>query len=373
MATASSAQDASSRRRRARVQPCAFAGALVISLAFAVSAGVGHADQRYENPPGSPKRTNIVTRLPVMIWRFARDTLTLTKHDQTHILPQPEALAELRALDGRNTVTWIGHMTTLLRLDGRTILTDPWWANYASPVPGFGPRRYAPPAVAIDELPAIDIVIVSHSHYDHLDRNAVASLPHRERITAVVPLGVGRYFRGLGYGNIVELDWHESTIVRGVAITALPAIHWSQRVPFKKNDTLWAAFSIQSPSGARVYFGGDSDRDPVHLQPARSSPGYDLALLSIGGFHNAGVHCTPEECAALGRDVGARVLIPLHWGTIYLGEGPPHELPARFARAAVARGTPAKDVWVLRIGETRELPAPGEPKRALQALTAADR
>lgn len=350
--------------------------ALVAWLAFGVAGSVAsdaNADHLYDNPPDSPQRTSIVTRLPAMLWRFARDTLMAAKRDRSHLLPHAETLAELHAHEGTNSVTWIGHMTTLLKLDGRTILTDPWWANYASPVPGFGPRRYAPPAVAIDELPPIDIVVVSHSHYDHLDHKAIASLPHRERITAVVPLGVGRYFQDLGYGNVVELGWHESTSVQGVAITALPAIHWSQRVPFKMNDTLWAAFAIESPSGARVYFGGDSDRDPAHLQSARGTPGYDLALLSIGGFHNPGVHCEPEACAALGRDVGARVLVPLHWGTIYLGEGPPHELPERFARAAVAEGTPAEDVWVLRIGETRELPVRGEPARTLRPLTALDR
>ena len=363
-------------RRSAGVLPRSGATTLAALLVFSVAAaavGDAYADHPYENPPDSPHRTNIITRLPTMLWHYVRDTLTLAKHDRSHVLPHAETVAGLHALEGANTVTWIGHMTTLLKLDGRTILTDPWWANYASPVPGMGPRRYVPAALGLDELPPIDIVVVSHSHYDHLDLKAIASLAHRERITAVVPLGVGRYFRGLGYGSVVELGWHESTIVDDIAITALPAIHWSQRVPFKKNDTLWAAFSIESPSGARIYFGGDSDRDAAHLQPAHDTPGYDLALLSIGGFHNAGVHCAPEECAALGHDVGARVLVPMHWGTIYLGEGPPLDLPARFARAAVADGTAAEDVWVMRIGETRELPAPHDKTRVLRPLTVLDR
>jgi N-acyl-phosphatidylethanolamine-hydrolysing phospholipase D len=110
----------------------------------------------------------------------------------------------------------------------------------------------------------------------------------------------------------------------------------------------------------------------VHWQATRSAPGFDLALLSIGGFHNDGVHCEPEECAALGRDIGARVLVPLHWGTIYLAEGPPHELPARFVRGALAAGTAPEDVWVMRIGETRALPPPAR-SRVPGAMAVLDR
>jgi N-acyl-phosphatidylethanolamine-hydrolysing phospholipase D len=313
---------------------------------------------RYENPEGSAKRAHIATRLPTLIGRFVHHGLRSQTSGRGHVLSHDETLRRFAELTGRNSLTWIGHMTALLQIDGRTILCDPWWSNYASPVKGLGPRRYVPPALAIKELPPIDVVIVSHSHYDHLDTMAIGLLPNRERIAAVVPLGLGGFFRERGYGNVIELDWEQSATVAGVRFTALPTIHFSQRRPFVLNDTLWAAFGIEGPSGVRVYFEGDSDYGPVHGKVSARFGPFDLALLSIGGFHNAGVHCTPEDCVRLGREVGARVLVPLHWGTIYLGEGPPEDLLARFVAAALAQGVPAQSVWSLRIGETRALPEP---------------
>jgi L-ascorbate metabolism protein UlaG (beta-lactamase superfamily) len=311
---------------------------------------------RFENPAGSAKRTSIVTRLPKLLARFIRYGFAPETRDRSHVLAHADAVELLESFRDESSVTWIGHMTVLLRIDGRTILTDPWWSDYASPIPGIGPKRYVPPALRIDELPPVDVVVISHSHYDHLDLGAIVRLPNRHRIAAVVPLGLGAFFRERGYGTVVELAWQESVEIDGMKLTALPAIHWSKRTAFKMNDTLWAAFAIEGPSGVRIFFGGDSDYGPVHADVASRWDGFDLALLSIGGFHNDGVHCTPEECVLLGMDLGARVLLPLHWGTIYLGEGPPRELPARFAAAAADNGLDAQSVWTLQIGETRALP-----------------
>ncbi len=310
---------------------------------------------RFENPPGSPRRTSLVTRLPVLIGRFV--VHGLRRQDRSHVLPRSEAAAQLAAFAGRDSLTWIGHMTVLLRLDGRTILADPWWANYASPIPGLGPRRLAPAALGINDLPPVDVVIVSHVHRDHLDLEALARLPDRHRITAVVPLGVGRYFERLGYGRVVELDWHADVEVAGTRFTALPAIHWSQRGLFSHNATLWSAFAIEGPSGRRIYFGGDSDYGPVYAETARRWRGFDLALISIGGFPAAGSHCRPPECARIAAELGARTVVPLHWGTLYLGESKPLELPLQFREAAIANGIPESRVWIMRIGETRGLEA----------------
>jgi len=325
-------------------------------------AGPRDASVHFANPPGSMKRTSIVTRLPTLIGRFIQHGLVSQTRDHGHILLPADVERRYASLEGKDSITWIGHMTVLLRLDGRNILTDPWWANYASPVPGLGPKRYAPPAIALEDLPPIDIVVVSHSHRDHLDLDAIARLPRGVAITAVVPIGIGHFFRERGYARVIELDWEQSVTVTGVTLTSLPAIHWSKRTMFRTNDTLWSAFAIEGPSGTRIYFGGDSDYGPVHTRLASRFGGFDLALLSIGGFHNDGVHCAPEQCVQIGAELGADVLVPLHWGTIYLGEGPPHELPARFVSAAVANGYAASSVWVMPIGDTRALPPPANPR-----------
>jgi L-ascorbate metabolism protein UlaG (beta-lactamase superfamily) len=330
---------------------------------------VAHGEH-FENPAGSPVRTSIVNRLPAMIASFVRHGFSAQTRSQAHVVPHRETLDGVAAAAGTSSITWIGHMTALLSIDGRHVLTDPWWSNHASPIPHMGPKRFVPPALELDELPPIDVVIVSHSHYDHLDLAAIRNLPNRERTTAVVPLGLGRFFRGRGYRAVIELDWQHSTDVAGLRVTALPAIHWSSRGLVKKNDTLWASFAIEGPSGLRVYFGGDSDYGPVHADLASRWGGFDVALLSIGGFHNAGVHCAPEQCVRIGMDLGARVIVPLHWGTIYLGEGPPAELPARFTAAAVGHGFDPVDVWQLKIGETRALPLHrASPSRVPGSLT----
>jgi L-ascorbate metabolism protein UlaG (beta-lactamase superfamily) len=325
----------------------------------------------FENPPGSARRTSIAWRLPKLIARFISHGLASRTNDHSHILSHARTVEQFDALRGKNSVTWIGHMTVLLQLDGVNIVTDPWWSDRASPIPGFGPKRYAEPALGLNELPPIDIVIVSHSHRDHLDLRAIEALPKHANTTAVVPLGLGRFFSKRGYNNVVELAWEETADIHGMRITALPAIHWSKRAWFKKNDTLWASYAIEGASGTRVYFGGDSDYGPVHAEMASRWGEFDLALLSIGGFHNAGVHCAPEECVRIAMDLDARALLPLHWGTIYLGEGPPRELPARFAANAFAHGFAPDDVWQMDIGETRALPAPLHSERTPPLVAAA--
>jgi N-acyl-phosphatidylethanolamine-hydrolysing phospholipase D len=324
--------------------------------------------ERFENPPGSAHRTSIVNRLPTLIARFIRHGFAPRTRDRSHILSHTETVEQFDSSLGKNSVTWIGHMTVLLQLDGVNILTDPWWSDRASPIPGFGPKRYAQPALGIDELPTIDVVVVSHSHRDHLDLDAIEALPKHQDTAAIVPVGLGRFFKERGYRNVVELDWEETAEIDGVTITALPAIHWSKRKWFKRNDTLWASYAIEGTSGTRIYFGGDSDYGPVHAEIAQRWGDFDLALLSIGGFHNAGVHCAPEDCVRIGMDLDARVLLPLHWGTIYLGEGPPHELPARFVANALSQGFAVDDVWRMDIGETRALPQHLTPARPLVAL-----
>ena len=141
----------------------------------------------------------------------------------------------------------------LLRIGGTTVLTDPWFTDYASPTRPIGPRRYVPPGIAIEALPPIDVVVVSHGHYDHLDLPTIESLPNRERITTVVPLGLGHYFAERGYAHVIELDWFEDTMAAGLKFTALPVIHWSKRSPFKTNDTLWAGFAIERPEIGRAH------------------------------------------------------------------------------------------------------------------------
>jgi len=324
-----------------------------------------HTTSGFRNPEGSPQGFSAWERLPALVGHIFGG-LGKIEAAPGHIVPPSEALASLDSMNGADSITWIGHMTALLRLNGKVVLTDPFFSDYATPIPPFGPQRAVAPAIAIEDLPPVDIVIVSHSHYDHLDLDAIERLANRETITAVVPLGLGHYFSERGYGRVVELDWMEKANASGLSITAMPIIHWSKRSFFGKNDTLWAAFAIEAPGGLRVYFGGDAEYGPVYETLRDTLGGFDAAILSVGAFRPRtimqGNHCIPETCLKIGQDLDSHTLIAMHWGTIALGAEPFMEPAERFRAAGRAAGLADDRVWIMKIGETRKLlPRPKAP------------
>ena len=317
-----------------------------------------HTTEGFRNPLGSPEKNSWIRRTPWLIGRPLEAILGNTpKFPPDHILIKSKVIDGLESTAGENTVTWLGHMTALLRIDGKSILTDPWLTDYASPISLLGPKRYVEAALKIEELPPIDFVVISHSHFDHLDLPTIAALPNKEKITAMVPLGIGKYFRGYGYGKVIELDWEETAVVGKIKYTALPVIHWSKRSLFKTNDTLWAGWAIEGVSGVRVYFGGDAEYGPVYADVAKRHGGFDLSLLSIGAFLPRvvmqGSHCVPEDCIRIGSDLKAKNHLAMHWGTVKLGEDTNEEAISRFYNGAKKLGIPRERIWVLKVGETR--------------------
>jgi L-ascorbate metabolism protein UlaG (beta-lactamase superfamily) len=291
-----------------------------------------------------------------------------------HVVPRGEARALLAAA-GPESLTWLGHACFLIRTGGFTILTDPFLSEFASPIPGLGPKRYVPPGLAIEDLPPVDALVVSHNHYDHLDGPSVEEISlkvKRDRggaSAAVVPSGLGSFFRPRGYSDVRELGWGEGTFLRksssfsssssSVSLSCLPCIHFSGRTPFDRNETLWCSWKIVSPS-RRLYFAGDTGYGPVFAELGRTHGPFDVALLPIGAYEPAAimksVHLNPEEAVQAGQDLGAKTLVAMHWGTIVLTDEPPFEPPARFRAAAVRAGVPDGRAWVMKIGETREIP-----------------
>ena len=345
------------------------AGLCLVVLALSACGAAPHVPGKpyhdtsdgFRNPDGSPERNSWIVRFPWVLGRLLGISGTAEPtppHD--HVLPHDQVLGQFKATEGQNSVTWIGHMTTLLRLDGKTVLTDPWFTDYPSPIPPIGVKRYVPPALGLDELPPIDFVVVSHAHFDHLDLPSIERLAGRERITAIVPLGLGHYFRQRGFGRVIELDWEERAVVDGMTFTALPVVHWSKRAICSTNDTLWAGIAVESPTGARLYFGGDAEYGPIYATLAERHGGFDLALLSIGAFLPRtvmdGAHCVPEDCLRIGIDLKAHTQLGLHWGTAQMGDDRPAEAVGRFTAAGRAAGLAEDRVWIMKIGETRVLP-----------------
>jgi N-acyl-phosphatidylethanolamine-hydrolysing phospholipase D len=248
--------------------------------------------------------------------------------------------AELRANGTHPTMTWVGHATMLVQLDGVNILTDPIWSKRIGPF-GLGPRRLVPPGIRFEDLPPIDAVIISHDHYDHLDRATVLRLAREHHPRFFVPLGIGAWLREEGVGNVVELDWWDAQIYRGVTFIATPSQHGSGRTLADQNLRLWASWAVLG-SRERFFFGGDTGYTPGMAEIGRRLGPFDVAVLPIGGYSAFTArhpnHLSPEESVQLFEDLRAKLLVPMHWGTFALNIEPYREPPDRLLAEALRRG-----------------------------------
>lgn len=268
-----------------------------------------------------------------------------------------------RAAPGEIAATWIGHSTVLVQAGGWNVLTDPIWSERASPVTWAGPRRLSAPAVPFEELPPIDVVLVSHDHYDHLDAPTVGALAERfgEDLLWVAPAGYRRWFADLGVRGVVELGWWRSASLasaRGeLGVHALPARHWSQRNAFGGGHRSWASWAITTPGGGRVYFGGDSAYFSGYGAIGRALGPFHLTILPIGAYEPrwfmAGAHMNPEEAVRAHLDLGGEgAFLGVHWGGFRLTDEDPLEPPARTLDAWRAAGLDEADLHGAALGRT---------------------
>lgn len=261
-------------------------------------------------------------------------------------------------------LVWIGHSTFLFQYRGRTVLTDPVFSERASPFAFVGPRRYTPPALGLDELPPVDLVLISHNHYDHLDEASVLGLHRRfgAGLRFCVPEGLGGWFRRRGIDNLIELNWWRSAPLGDRAEAfCVPAQHFSGRGPFDANLSLWCGWILQI-ADFRLYFAGDTGYGPVFRDIGDVFAPLDLALLPIGAYDPrwfmSGVHVAPEEAVQIHRDVGARHSVGMHWGTFVLTDEPMDEPPRRLHQALVEQGVDPRTFRVLPHGGVWHGPEP---------------
>lgn len=262
-------------------------------------------------------------------------------------------------------VSWYGHSTALVEIDGFRVLTDPIWSRRCSPSRVVGPQRLHEPPLPLEGLPAVDAVLVSHDHYDHLDIDTIMGLARTQRAPFVVPLGIGAHLRkwGIPEHRIVELDWNESHRIGELTLVCTPARHFSGRL-FQRNTTLWASWVIAGPLH-RAFFGGDTGYTKSFAEIGSDHGPFDLTLLPIGAYHPAwpDIHMNPEEAVRAHLDVaeaGSGLLVPIHWATFRLAPHPwaepVHRLlvaadPAGVALAIpkpgqrVDAGSPVLDPW----------------------------
>jgi L-ascorbate metabolism protein UlaG (beta-lactamase superfamily) len=248
--------------------------------------------------------------------------------------------------------TWIGHASTLIEIDGYRVLVDPIWSERCSPLSFVGPVRFHPPPLPLSELPPIDAVVISHDHYDHLDRDTVVALAARGTAFAV-PLGIGAHLEhwGIPAAQIRDLDWYEEANIRDLRLTATPARHYSGRGVTGGDHTLWASWSIAA-SKHRVFFSGDSGYGAHFAEIGEKLGPFDLTLIKIGASDPTWVqiHMAPEDAVRAHGDVRGRVLLPVHWGTFNLAYHDWNEPPERALAAAKASGAvvvvPRPGEWI---------------------------
>lgn len=272
-----------------------------------------------------------------------------------------------RAPAGTLSATWVGHSTVLLQVGALNVLTDPMWSARASPVQWAGPHRLTTPGVALDALPPIDVVLISHNHYDHLDAASVRAVARRHPSARwFAPLGVARYVRRWGARTVSELDWWDVANADGYTVACVPAQHASGRTPFNRMRSLWCGWTIRAGRHT-IYFAGDTAYHPEFAEISRRHGPFDLCVLPIGAYEPRWfmrpVHVNPDEAVRAYTDIaGAHpaaatpIALAIHWGTFALADEPVDEPPRRAATAWRAEGLPDETLWILSLGETRHVP-----------------
>lgn len=312
--------------------------------------------KKFLTPGGAPKVGGFgdARGLAALLkWQTERDRGPWS--DYRDVPPGPPPPREVPK--GALRVTFINHATTLIQLDGVNVLTDPIYAERASPFDFAGPRRVRPPGLRFEDLPRIDAVVISHNHYDHLDlatlRRVADTWP---AVRLFVGLGIKKFLEAKGLVNVVELDWWERREVGGVTVHSVPNQHFSNRGLFDADGTLWSAWVMEG-AGGRAYFGGDTGYGPHFAQVAERLGPMRLAVLPIGAYRPewfmSPVHMSPKQAVQAAIELKATFAVPMHYGTFALADDGETE-PVEALRAAL-EAMPAPFV-VLDFGEGKDVP-----------------
>lgn len=256
---------------------------------------------------------------------------------------------------GDDGLWWLGHASVLLRMQGKYLLTDPVFSRRASPLRFIGPQRRTPPALSIDDLPALDAILISHNHYDHLDRWTIRALLRRfPEVKLFVPLGLGDTLRRFGAHFVTELDWWQQASLDDLHLTAVPAQHWSMRTPWDRNRSLWCGWVIESRE-LRFWFPGDTGDSAELLQIPQRLGKIDALALPVGAYAPRWFmsinHMDPQSAVSLWQQLGSPLAFPIHWGVFELADESLDE-PVQELQRALSEAEQENDNFrILKIGQ----------------------
>ncbi|GIO12748.1 membrane protein [Cohnella xylanilytica] len=300
--------------------------------------------KRYVNADGS---SNLKSFSDLRKWQKERRG---KKKDLSYRVARVEPDAELLAANREKpTVTFVGHSTFLVQLGGLNIVTDPVWASRM----GFSPRL-SPPGVPIGSLPPIDVVVLSHAHYDHLHLGSLRRLPGD--FVALVPEGLGPWFRRKGFRQVRELTWWSETRIGDVTFGFVPAKHWTRRTPWDTNASHWGGWVMRHGEDC-LYFAGDSGYAGVFREIGARYGDIRVALIPIGAYEPEWFmrdsHMSPEEAVQTFADVGADIFVPMHYDAFRLADDTPKEALDRLLAEWERRGLPPERLWAMELGRTK--------------------
>ena len=316
-----------------------------------------HLDNgKFRNPEGSPIRSENVK------WSYSTFNKEKKKLDMTvpdeHVIKKNLVLEKLNSIQNNDYIGWIGHATFLIKLGNTTIITDPVFSKNAGPLI-FGPKRYTEPALNLNELPKIDLFLLTHNHYDHQDMGTIRKFPYKDT-KVFTALKLGKYFTKHHFKNVQELDWYQEVKFNDLKITFLPAVHWSKRSLTDTNKTLWGSFLIEY-AGKKIFFACDTGYGNIYKKIGKEFGPIDLTMINIGAydfrpmFEKSIYHTSPEEALQAAQDLKSKKVLGTHWGTFVLSLEPIMEPPKRFKDNAEKFGFKRDDALIFKIGEFKKL------------------
>ena len=338
---------------------------IVLAFCFSIFSNLNSMDNKpyhhlpdntFRNPEGSPERDDKIK------WSYSTFNKEKKKLDMTvpddHVLKKEYVIKDLASKQNSDYIGWIGHATFLIKLGETTIITDPVFSKNAGPLI-FGPKRYTEPALNLNELPKIDLFLLTHNHYDHQDMSTIRKFPYKDT-KVFTALKLGKYFTKHHFKDVQELDWYQEVKFNDLKITFLPAVHWSKRSLTDTNKTLWGSFLIEY-AGKKIFFACDTGYGNIYKKIGKEFGPIDLTMINIGAydfrpmFEKSIYHTSPEEALQAAQDLKSKKVLGTHWGTFVLSLEPIMEPPKRFKDNAEKFGFKKDDALIFKIGEFKKL------------------